>query len=111
MEAGTKQRTLQHEKEAPEEDVHAQILSDGEPLHEKVGQEGPDQEAKIEYAGEPGILGSLEIQIVHDAKYGGVGERCLVDLENCQLADELQDCVVVDIRSRRHSRRQGREGS
>lgn len=104
-------RTLQHQKETPEEDVDSQVFPDREALHEKIGGKGTDEKAKVKYTGEPRVLGSLEVQVLNDPKDGSIGERGLVDLENSQLGDLLPGYRSIDIHSRRRSRRQGRAKS
>lgn len=72
---------LDHEQGAPEEDVDAEILANGELEHKVVCREGPEEKAKVEEGGKPAVAAAGELEIGHDAKDGSVGEGSLVDVE------------------------------
>lgn len=49
-------RRLSHQKSAPHEDVEREIVGRRASLHDEVGRDGPDEPAKVEARGQPGIL-------------------------------------------------------
>ena len=49
-------------------------------MHDEVRRDCPDEPPKVEDTRQPGILGSLKMEVGLDAEDGGVGEGSLVNI-------------------------------
>lgn len=71
---------LQHEEGTPSKYVDAKVFGYGKFLKEKVGRQRPYQEAEVEYGRQPAVLGAFEVEVILDAKDGGVRQRGFINL-------------------------------